>query len=476
MYSAVSIFQKGIAFLLLPLYTHYLTPDDYGILSVITAVSGLLVILFTLSLNGAMTRFYFEYRDDPKALKECWGTILTLILTLSMVFGILLLMTGNIILRPLIGGIPFWPFVAIGVCITMFQPFFTIFLSLLQIQEKVNEYAVYSVAQFFLNLLLVITLVIYFHMGALGALVASLITAVVFFAVSLYAIRSNFQICLIKTHVKAALAYSLPLVPHSVTGQIMSVTDRILLNYKIGTATAGLYNIGFTLGSVLGVIADSVNRAYVPASMEALQTENADYIKELSKIGMALVGLYCLAGSFLSIFSREVVQWTTTKAFHESYVVIPYVVFAFILNGVYYLFVNILFFVKGKTKYVAIGTAVGAAANVALNLLLIPGYKMVGSAIATLLAQLLSTIVVAVIGAKFDPVKWGYFRMGSLVALCLAVSVIVANFGATSISLVLTKLLIFTVLCFITGFVITGDLLGFPRMGLGLARRYLEPK
>ncbi|MBS3962529.1 MAG: oligosaccharide flippase family protein [Sandarakinorhabdus sp.] len=60
-YAGTSLLQKGLAFLLLPLYTLYLDPQAYGVFAIVTAVHGLLSIVFTLGLTGAVTRFYFEF-------------------------------------------------------------------------------------------------------------------------------------------------------------------------------------------------------------------------------------------------------------------------------------------------------------------------------------------------------------------------------------------------------------------------------
>ncbi len=83
-YTASNILQRGISFFLLPLYTHYLTPQDYGILAVVMTLNGFLAILFTWSLPAAVGRFYFDFRDQPELLKEFWGTVVMTILVLSL--------------------------------------------------------------------------------------------------------------------------------------------------------------------------------------------------------------------------------------------------------------------------------------------------------------------------------------------------------------------------------------------------------
>lgn len=63
-YTITSIFQKGIGFILLPLFTIYMTSEDYGIVSIVNSFVQVLSLLFTLSLNGAVQRYYYKYKDE----------------------------------------------------------------------------------------------------------------------------------------------------------------------------------------------------------------------------------------------------------------------------------------------------------------------------------------------------------------------------------------------------------------------------
>lgn len=407
-YTSTTILQNGIAFLLLPLYTRYLTPNDYGILAVVSSINGFLTIFLMLSLHGAMTRFYFDYRNEPEKLKAFWGTILTFILIFSMGVGGLLILSGPILFKPVIAEISFWPFVALGIGAVMFQPFFTIYLSLLQTREQARKYAVFSFLQFLMNLALVITLVVFVGWGAEGPLAAALMTAVVFFIISIYALRDNVVFGMNKIYLKEALRYSLPLVPHSLASQISNATGKLFLNYLVNTGSAGLYNIAFMFGSIIGVVSDGINKAYVPISMGILSTNRREEVEHLKDIVLFLVVMYCLLGTMISLFSKEAIFILTTEAFYRSYVIVPFLAFYFVLGGIYYILVNILFFVKKATKFVAVGTGIGAVSNILLSWLMIPRYGLFGAAAATLLAQMIGTLFVGVIGRGFEIIHWEY--------------------------------------------------------------------
>ena len=423
LYTSTLFLQSGLSLILLPLYTHFLSPNDYGILSVVTTLSSLLSLLFTLSLNASIIRFYYDHKDDPQKMGTFWGSIFIFMFISSAIIGGGMLAFGGIILKPLLGNISFYPYGFIGILTCMFSPFFEVYLSIMQAGEESYKYCILSLARFGTNISLTLLLVVVLHMSVIGVLIANLAVAFLFFITAMFMVRHRIIWKMNFKFLKQALCYSAPLIPHNLSSQINSTADKILLNRMINTSTAGLYNIGFLIGSSISLLGMGINRAFVPISMETLKAGDKSKIKELADMGTILIVIYCMLASILSIFSSEIVRLFTTKAFYASHIVIPFIAFNFVLVGVYYLFVNILFFVKSATKYVAITTFVGMVANVVLNIFLIPLIGIIGSALAFLLGRLITVILVGFIALPYQKVDWPYKRIGILVFISFAVSV-----------------------------------------------------
>jgi O-antigen/teichoic acid export membrane protein len=409
-YASTNVMQKGAAFLLMPLYTLYLDPAAYGILAIVTAVNGFLSIAFTLGLTGAVTRFYFEYQDDAATLAEFWGSIVSFVMLLSVLVGGVLLVIGDRLLRPFIGEVPFWPYVALGVIATFFQPFFTTFLVVLQTRNKAGQYAFISLAHFFLTTAFTVAFVVFLRWGVTGALVATVAATIVFFALSLYLMRSEVRFCLNWRFLREALTYSLPQIPHSLASQTTAMADRLILNSKLGTAAAGIYSVGAMIAMVVEVAANSVNRAYVPLSMSALKSRNPSELAQLRTIGSLVVAGFCLIGAAIGAFGRELVWLLTTAAFSGAAAVIPILVFGGVATAIYYILVNVFFFDRSAINLLPICTLSAAILNVSLALMLVPRFGLIGAAAANLIAQTLAAVLVGVIGRRFDPVEWDYGR------------------------------------------------------------------
>ena len=419
-YVATNVLQRGAAFMLMPLYTYYLAPSAYGVLAIVTALNGILSIVFTLGLTSAVTRFYFEYQDDPPLLARFWGTVLVFVVLLSAALAGILLLCGDVLLRPFIGEVPFWPFVALGVMAAFFQPFFLTFLAVLQMRNQAGRYAVVSLANFALSTVLTIVLVVQLGWGVRGPLMASLVASMVFFLVSLWMLRGDLTLCLDWQHLKPALGYSLPLVPHSVSGQITAFGDRLVLNSYLGTAAVGLYSVGAMLALVVEVGAQSVNRAYVPLTMAALKRGQPSDMEQIRSVGTLFVGVFCLLGAGVAAFARELVALLASPAYAGAAKIVPMLVFAGVANAFYFLFVNILFYDRKAVRMIPLGTTSAAIASVLLLLLLVPRLGMMGAALASLLAQVVSTVLIAAIAHRYETVRWHYASYGLAYALALS--------------------------------------------------------
>ena len=409
-YTATNLLQKGTAFLLMPLYTLYLGPAEYGVLAIVTAVNGFLSLAFTLNLSAAVTRFYFEYQDDPKTLSQFWGSILCFVILLSLAVGGLLLAVGEKLLHPFIGSVPFWPYVAIGVVTTFFQPFFTMFLAVLQTRNQAGRYALISLAHFVLTTVLTVALIVFVHFGVTGALVAALVATAIFFLVSLWLMRTELTPCLLWCHLRPALGYSLPQVPHLLACQTIAIADRVILNGRIGPAAVGLYSVGGMIAMVVDVAASSLNRAFVPMSMSALRSRDPVALTRIQAVGSLVVAGFCLLGAFAGAFGRELLLLLTRPQFAVAAPIIPLLAFGGVAGAIYYLFVNVLFFERSATKLLPIGSMIAAMFNVTLALSLVPSFGLVGAATANLLSQIMSTSLMAVLARRYDPIRWEYGR------------------------------------------------------------------
>jgi O-antigen/teichoic acid export membrane protein len=405
-YIIVSVLQKAISFFLLPVYTAFLTPEEFGVLNVILTISAFLSVLFLLSLQSAATRFHYDNLGDETGIKKIWGTLTTFAVANTVILGSLFLLLHRFLLDPFAEGIDFFPFVFLGILNTVLSPLYVFFQSYLQAKQQGVSYGINMMANFILNLGLVILFVVGLKMGVLGILLANLITAAIFLIYVIIAFVPKILIKLDRSVLKSAFGYSMPLVPHSLSAWFTMMVDRILVNNIVGKAETGIYSVGYQFGNIVNVFTSAVNQAYVPWFFEK-EKMGAQGNTLIINVAELLTVVYCFIAFGLALFSKEILSFMVTEKFRDAWKVIPLVSFAYVFNGLYFFFINILFI--NKTKLVPIVTLSSASISVLLNLILIPVYGGIGAGISCLVSIFFASVfslILAIYNNKQIQFNW----------------------------------------------------------------------
>ena len=381
-----SLLQKGLAFLLIPLYTRYLTPDDYGIVGLGTSIASVLTIVLGFGVYASVGRHYFDYKDNPARLKQY---ITTNYLFLMIASGVLALATdfaGSLIWEKVTSGqIPFSPYIRIVIWSSYVELLVQIPLVLYRAQQRARTFIVAQLSVFSLTLALTIWLVVFRRMGAAGQLSALLLSnGIMSVILTFFLFKEWFIPRLNLGDMRESLAYGIPLIPHGLSGWALGFIDRLLLESRIPLAALGLYNLGYQLGMIMAILVTSINMAWVPYYY-MLQTDRAQpetTIRRVVELYIALVGGICLLGI---LFSQEILHWMVASGYRGAAQYVPLIMLAYLFNGYYYFVSAPLFYYK-KTKLIPLITISSAILNIVLNLWWIPSAGALGSAWATLVA------------------------------------------------------------------------------------------
>ena len=404
-YSLIMLAQKGINFLLIPVLTIYLTPEDYGIVAVVTAINTFLNVFYLLGLHGSLNRFYYEYEKDLTMVKRLFSTIISFVLINSIIISAIILLARKWILYPFLDEIDFFPYMVLGMISTIFNPIFTIYQNSLQARQEGVKYGKNNLFFFLTNLILLLVGVISLKLGPKGVLGALAITNIVFFLYTIFSFLKELTFKVDGKILKMCLNYSLPLVPHTISGVATALIDRIILNKMTTTAFVGVYTLGSNFGSIIFLITSGVNQAFVPWFNKKIKQND---VKNIPKIASKLIIVYCLLALGVSFFSKEVISIVSPESYHSSWKVVPFIAFAFVYHGVYYFFAGALFYdIKGKgNRIIPIATISTAIFNVVLNFSLIPLFGILGAAIATLLSKLFLSVSLSFLYKKFVPIRY----------------------------------------------------------------------
>lgn len=450
-YSLTTFVQKGLVFLLLPLYTHYLPPDEYGIVTVMLAISFISSAFFTFGLDSAIIRFYYDSGQEAQEFKKLFGTLLLSLFLISLVVFVVAVTALSPVVQYFMDNIPFNPYAYVGFAIVVFQPLYNLCLAFLQAKNKAGSYSFLSFMYFIINIGVMVLLVVVLRMGALGYLLSILVAQILSSGAGLWILRKEFILSFQLQYLKKAMRYSMPLIPHSVASQAAGYADRIILNKFMSTGMAGIYHLGYVLSMPIEVLTFSINRAYTPLFFKQAEEQKED-LTEVIDIALVITLIYLFFSTALALFSFEVVSWFFNENFLSAYRVIPFISFSFANTGFYYLFSTVLFYDKSLTKFVPVSTVIAGLTIIALDLILVPKIGFLGAGIAVYTGQL----VLAILAYSFSRnriIQWPVSRIVGcyLIAVSVAATGIIISTNLTNpffaIGVKLILLLVLVLLC-----------------------------
>jgi len=401
-YVIAEIINKAVPFLLLPILTVYLAPSDYGIVSTYGAFTAILAVFIHLSLVGAVNVNFFKFSKEH--LKIYIANVLLIIFASSLIFFCLIyLFQDQLSLKLEIPSV--WLFV--GLFITLAQFLTTLNLGLWQVEQQPQPFGVYQISLMLTGTSLVLILVIGLGMGWKGQLIGQAIATVLFALLSFRFIyrRGYLQFTFNKGYIKDALKFGVPLIPHSLSGWFRTGVDRIFLTAFIGNSATGIYSIGYQFGAIVFIVSVAFNQAFSPYLYRKLSNITlGEKIKLVKFTYLYFVGILLFAGT-ISI----VMPWLITHFLNERYLdsreIIPWIAFGYAFQGMYFMVVNYIFYVK-RTTPLAIITFLTGVLHASISYMLIKENGAIGAAQATTISFFLMFIFVWILSAKVFDMPW----------------------------------------------------------------------
>jgi O-antigen/teichoic acid export membrane protein len=383
-YTIGEVIPKILAFLLLPILTKYLSPDEYGITNYTNTVMLFFFVLTSLSLNTYVLRNYYKI-PTAREQQMLIGNIFSFTLVLNAVVTVLELIMFPLLIRKLHINIPYYPFFMLAILNNFLEGISIIPLVIYRINDKARLFVFVNVSKTFLQFALTTVFLVSLHYGLLSVylsrLVINVIYAVVFFMV-IYK-HSIFKINV--PQIKDALRFSLPLLPGAISYIFISSFDRIVLERTISLTELGIYSSAATLALALNIVVQGLYRSFEQRIFKDHGT--AAYENKVDLLyKFFLLSLLC-AGCFLSIFSKEVFLFFTSARYLSAYRLVPFLVVPVIIAGIN-TFLSTLMIAEGKQVLITKGTLLSAAVTLLGNLLITPRMGIPGAIMTSVVSFL----------------------------------------------------------------------------------------
>jgi O-antigen/teichoic acid export membrane protein len=453
-YTAASIVSKVIAVALLPLYTHYLTPADYGAAEVLFSAVVVISIVVRLGLIEAILRFYYQDGERPREVVA------------STFAGLFWLATlGALLLLPFAGPIseallkepdPGLARIAIGGLwvLTMWEFMLTLF----RLEERARAFFVTTVLNVLAAIGLTVVLVVGLEEGAEGLLIGSYASGGAFVLGLIVFQRRRLSLRFDPGLLRRLFRFGLPTMPAEVSLYLLNFVDRLIIVRSVGLAEAGLYSLAVKFAQAVNVLVRGFQLAWPPLAYSI--RDDGEARRAYATVVTLFVAGCAFVVTAMWLFSRWIVRALAAPEFFDSYEAIGLISTAVTLYALYLVLVVILGR-TGRTEF-NFPAAIGAlAANVALNLVLVPPLGIVGAGLALIASYLVVLGLMYVFTQRLFPVpyEWGrLLRVVLTVALLVGVAeLLVPSAGAAGLLLRVALLAAYPVALFGTGFFTPGE-------------------
>lgn len=384
LFSLSGFVPKIISFLLVPIYTYYLSTYDYGISDLINTTASLLIPIFSLDIQDAVLRYSMDKRYKTEDVFSVAFNV--------NIKGLFIVIILTSILHFLnIFNIPnyFYFFLVITYFFNALYNSINLFCRGI---DKVKNIVVASIINSLITLLGNIVLLIVFDLGVYGFLIANIFGTIcsilyLFVKVKLHKyIHLNTDKKLLKEMIK----YSFPLIFSVIAWWINTASDRYILTWIAGASVSGIYAIAYKIPTLLSVFQNIFSQAWSISAIKEFDKDDTDgFVGNMFTI---MNFLMCIMCSVIMIFNIVISKILYSGDFQVAWKFVPPLLLSVVFNAMA-LFIGSIFTAVKDTKLLSLSTILGAVVNTILNFILITFYGAYGAALATLVGYLVVLLV-----------------------------------------------------------------------------------
>ena len=406
-YQVADVVSKFMAVLLLPVYTRYLRPQDYGVVELLGNGVIFISIVVRFGIIEAFLRFYFSDADAERRDALARRAVTFLLIATTVTAGALaaasvplskLILGHRDVTTFLIAVLGLWTFTNLELA-----------YGLLRVDERLRAYATASLTNVALTIAATVILVVVLKDGARGLLLGNYGVSTVILIALTWTMRDRLKPRRSAAEPLATLMrFGLPTVPAEASVYALSIVDRYYIYHDRSPALAGLYSIAVKLAGAVAFIVRAFQYAWPPLAYSVTDDAQAGRLYGLVTTYYAVVSGWVVAG--LALEGRWVVRLLAAHSYYRAYRALPWVALGWALYGLWVVFLVIAGRAKVTTRNFPAALA-GLAVNVGLIVILVPPLGIAGAGIALCGAYLVMLAVMHLLTRRAFTVAFEWRRL-----------------------------------------------------------------
>lgn len=415
--------NRLVLLVLLPIFTSYLAPGDYGVVAMLITIGGFLSPVFSLGLGSSIGIVYFNSREASERQAIIWsaGAVLLSSSVLLVVVGWMLRQSLS---RIVLGDEGYGLHTALAIATTAVGVLAMPWQLKLQFEERATAFVITS----FFGLLAMLGATLWFlvkmKLGALGALSGNLVGQLVGTLLLFIVASSNPSTKDIGRWIRALLRHGVPMIPGFFFLFLMQQWVRWPLEWYHGLDAVGIYSVGSSLGSAISILTGAFISAWTPFALSHADRQN-EAAHLLGRVTLYFVAGFGFVTGLFFLFAEPLVRIFTQPAFYGASQVVGLSAAAQFFSALFLMLLPPLYFAQRADNVVAT-QAVATGIMFLLAEFLVPRFGVSGAAFTVLLG-FISLVIVQWTTLRMLPVlriHYDYQKIGLLFALLLGVGVL----------------------------------------------------
>jgi O-antigen/teichoic acid export membrane protein len=410
LYTIGNLLPQAVAFILLPIFTKYLSPAEYGVVNSMMVVQAFMAIFFTLALDRSIIRLFWDYNTEDNR-KTFLGTISISIIAISVIFFLLSLLFRNYI-QKFFAEIPFYPYYFFTVITAFCYNLSLLTKNLYRLKNNVAKYITLSAVELLATSGFTIWYIVYKEEMGLGVIKGKMIGFLALTPIYLIIILKYIKLKFKLEMLKNAMSFTLPIIPTLMAAWMLGQSDNIFIANYLSIEDVGIYSLSKRIVSIIGLIAGAFMLAYLPLYFEIANSD--DQVTAKNKL-FQYNNIFILAIIFVSFmlvfFSKEIIYLFLNERYYESIKYIPWMAVAILFGSVSSTILGASIQQSKKMKQDMFIGIFSAFINVSLNFLLIGHYKLNGMILSTVLSSFVIFLIAyyyTKIKCYYIPINWKY--------------------------------------------------------------------
>ena len=385
-YSLITLVGPLFTILLTPLYTHALSPADYGVVDIALTLAGLVAAIVTVGVDQALGAFFFD--GDATHQRN--------LVTTGAIFGLVSGILAAVVIAALAVPLAELLFNNAGYALLMYvlalgiatRPFQSVLGSGLRLKMDVKRVNILGLVTILATVVINIWLVLVLGMKATGIIAGATIIALIAAVLSLFLARDLLRGSFLRREFDPLIRAGAGLLPGTLSYMLLANVDRLLLTQYVPPYEIGLYSIANKLVSMLWVLLSAVWTAWFPLALEI--GNQPDAARQYARIFELFTAGSLMVALAIGIFSPEIL----TIFARDVYVPASSYALALMITGpvgLMGLFFQIGLYRTKKTHLVSVAVMIAAVVNILVNLWLNPTLGVWGAVIGTIVGIAVAT-------------------------------------------------------------------------------------